>query len=172
MDGHEIVGPMGAIGQEKQEIVPYDFDNLPPHACAYCGIHDPHAVVKCLHQDCQKWFCNGKGLNEYGSHIVLHLVKSKHKMIELHPQSELKDASLECHSCKGTNIFLLGFMPAKTEAYVILLCREPCLRQLSVKESVYDTDNWQALIENKALLPWLVRQPTDLEYQRSRKIKP
>ena len=99
-------------------------------------------------------------------------MKSKHKTIELHPQAELKDASLECHSCKGTNIFLLGFMPAKTEAYVILLCREPCLRQLSVKGSVYDTDNWQALIENKALLSWLVRPPTDIEYQCSRKIKP
>ena len=49
MEGNEIVGPMGAIGQEKQVIQPYDFDNLPPHACAYCGIHDPCAVVKCLH---------------------------------------------------------------------------------------------------------------------------
>lgn len=103
-------------------------DNLPPHACAYCGVHDPAAVVKCVHHDCQKWFCNGKGLNEYGSHIVLHLVKAKHNQIQLHPHSELKDANLECHSCKCTNIFLLGFMPAKTEAYVILLCREPCLR--------------------------------------------
>ena len=34
MEGNEIVGPMGAIGQEKQVIQPYDFDNLPPHACA------------------------------------------------------------------------------------------------------------------------------------------
>ena len=125
-----------------------------------------------MHQDCNKWFCNGKGQNEYGSHIVLHLVKSKHKEIALHPQAELKDANLECHSCKCTNIFLLGFMPAKTEAYVILLCREPCLRQLGMKESAYDTDNWMPLIENKALLSWLVRAPTETEYQRSRKIKP
>ena len=63
-------------------------------------------------------------------------------------------------------------MPAKTEAYVILLCREPCLRQLGMKESAYDTDNWMPLIENKALLSWLVRAPTETEYQRSRKIKP
>ena len=79
MEASEIAGPMGAVSQEKQVIVPYDFDNLPPHACAYCGVHDPGAVVKCLHPDCQKWFCNGKGVNEYGSHIILHLVKSKHK---------------------------------------------------------------------------------------------
>ena len=116
---------VGSDGLSKP-VIPYDFDNLPPHACAYCGIHDPNCVVKCVATG--KWFCNGKGVNEYGSHIILHLVKSKNKQIELHPQADLKDANLECHSCKGTNIFLLGFMPAKTEAYVILLCREPCLR--------------------------------------------
>ena len=122
------IGTMEEVGSDglAKPVVPYDFDNLPAHACAYCGIHDPCSVVKCV--DDGKWFCNGKGTNEYGSHIILHLVKSKNKQIELHPQSELKDANLECHSCKGTNIFLLGFMPAKTEAYVILLCREPCLR--------------------------------------------
>lgn len=167
---------VGAVSAEQlidpEALKPYDFDNLPPHACAYCGVHDPAAVVKCMHGDCNKWFCNGKGLSEYGSHIVLHMVKSKHKEISLHPKSDLKDANLECHSCKGTNVFLLGFMPAKTEAYVIILCREPCLRQLSVKESVYDTDNWMPLIENKALLSWLVRPPTEVEHMRSRQIKP
>lgn len=29
---------------------------LPPHACSYCGIHNPACVVKCL--ICNKWFCN------------------------------------------------------------------------------------------------------------------
>lgn len=64
-------------------------------------------------------------------------------------------------------------MPAKTEAYVILLCREPCLRQLgSKKENAYDTENWMPLIENKALLSWLVREPSEIEHARSRKVKP
>ena len=64
-------------------------------------------------------------------------------------------------------------MPAKTEAYVILLCREPCLRQLSAKkDNAYDTENWMPLIENKSLLSWLVRPPTELEFARSRKVKP
>ena len=111
-------------------------------------------------------------MSEYGSHIVLHMVKSKHKEIELHPESPLKDATLECHCCKGNNMFLLGFMPAKVDAYLILLCREPCLRQLSVKESAYDTDNWQPLIKNKALLEWICNPPSELEFKRSRKIKP
>lgn len=111
------------------DVQPYDFDKLPVHHCAYCGIHSPQTVVKCLHKDCQKWFCNGNSTNpQSSSHIIMHLVKSKHKEIALHPDSELKDANLECHACKSTNIFLLGFMPAKTEAVVILLCREPCLR--------------------------------------------
>jgi regulator of nonsense transcripts 1 len=132
------------------EVTPYDFALLPAHHCAYCGIHSPCSVVKCMYKDCNKWFCNGNSISHTSSsHIIMHLVKSRHKEIQLHPESELKDANLECHACKSTNIFLLGFMPAKTEAYVILLCREPCLRQLSQKESVYDTENWHPLIDDK-----------------------
>jgi regulator of nonsense transcripts 1 len=64
-------------------------------------------------------------------------------------------------------------MPAKAEAYVILLCREPCLRQLSQKESVYDTENWHPLIdEKKQLLKWLVSHPSSAEYRQCRQIKP
>jgi len=127
-----------------------------------------------MHKDCNKWFCNGNNQNPGSTaHIIMHLVKSRHKEIQLHAESELKDANLECHACKSTNIFLLGFMPAKTEAYVILLCREPCLRQLSQKESVYDTENWHPLIdEKKQLLKWLVAHPTQIEYRQSRQIKP
>ena len=78
----ERLEEVGSDGLTKP-VIPYDFDNLPPHACAYCGIHDPNCVVKCVSTG--KWFCNGKGVNEYGSHIILHLVKSKNKQIELHP---------------------------------------------------------------------------------------
>jgi len=147
---------------ESIEVTPYDFAQLPAHHCAYCGIHSVCSVVKCMHKDCNKWFCNGNNQNPGSTaHIIMHLVKSRHKEIQLHAESELKDANLECHACKSTNIFLLGFMPAKTEAYVILLCREPCLRQLSQKESVYDTENWHPLIdEKKQLLKWLVAHPT------------
>lgn len=156
-----------------QEVVePYDFDNLPPHACAYCGVQNPETVVKCNSKDCGKWFCNGKGVNEYGSHILLHMVKAKHKEIQLHPDSPLKDTPLECYSCSSKNVFLLGFVSAKKEAVIILLCREPCVSQMSVKDSNWDMENWQALIENKALLSWLVRFPTDYEFKRSRKITP
>ena len=43
---------------------------------------------------------------------------------------------------------------------------------MSVKDSNWDMENWQALIENKALLSWLVRFPSDIEFKRSRKITP
>ncbi len=55
---------------------------------------------------------------------------------------------------------------------IILLCREPCLAQLSVKDSKWDMENWQPLIENKTILSWLVKYPPDIEFKRSFKIKP
>ena len=39
------------------------------HACAYCGIHDPAAVVQCLQT--RKWFCNGRG-NTSGNVLSHH----------------------------------------------------------------------------------------------------
>lgn len=41
------------------QLQPYDFDNIPPYSCVYCGIHDTRCVVQC--KICNKWFCNGKG---------------------------------------------------------------------------------------------------------------
>ena len=34
-------------------------EELPEHACHYCGIHDPASVVMC--RTTKKWFCNGRG---------------------------------------------------------------------------------------------------------------
>lgn len=49
--------------EDSMVVEPYDFSSLPPHACVYCGIHEPESVVKCGAKDCNKWFCNGKGLS-------------------------------------------------------------------------------------------------------------
>ena len=62
---------------EEEDEEGYYSKDLPPHACKYCGIHDPGCVVMC--NLCKKWFCNGKG-NTSGSHIVNHLVRAKHKV--------------------------------------------------------------------------------------------
>jgi len=93
---------------------------LPEWACSYCGIHSPSSVVKCM--QCNKWFCNGKG-HTTGSHIVTHLVKARHKEVSLHPDTPLGDTVLECYQCGTRNVFILGFIPAKKDTVVVLLCR-------------------------------------------------
>lgn len=116
-------------------------EELPPHACrsvhfllspplappltlcgvnSYCGIHNPACVVKCL--ICNKWFCNSRGSTS-GSHIVNHLVRAKHKEVTLHADSPLGETTPECYSCGAKNVFILGFIPAKSDTVVVLLCR-------------------------------------------------
>lgn len=43
-------------GMEGEGLTPRE---LPKHACAYCGIHNPAAVVLC--NGTKKWFSNGRG---------------------------------------------------------------------------------------------------------------
>jgi regulator of nonsense transcripts 1 len=104
---------------EEEEGAEYTRD-LPEHACRYCGFHDQAAVVYCLQS--KKWFCNGRG-NTSGSHIINHLVRSRAKEVQLHKDGPLGDTILECYNCGCRNVFLLGFVPAKAESVVVLLCR-------------------------------------------------
>lgn len=84
----------GDDGLQRQSDQPRQ---LPEHACKcalsvfadrdaclsharYCGIHNPACVVRCNFASCRKWFCNSRG-NTCGSHIINHLVKSKHKEV-------------------------------------------------------------------------------------------
>lgn len=126
---------------------------VPDYACSYCGIHSPACVVRCNVPSCQKWFCNGQVATS-GSHIVNHLVRAKHKEISLHADSPLGETTLECYTCGSRNVFILGFIPAKQEDTVMLLCREPCLGH-----NAESWGRWQPLIEDRALLPWLVEVP-------------
>src|SRR5882724_6335610 len=95
---------------------------------SYCGIHSPASVVKCL--ICSKWFCNSRG-NTSASHIVNHLVRAKHKEVILHAESPLGETTPECYNCGSKNVFMLGFIPAKSDTVVVLLCRQvpPSCRQ-------------------------------------------
>ncbi|KAI1738028.1 P-loop containing nucleoside triphosphate hydrolase protein [Xylaria scruposa] len=142
---------------------------LPPHACAYCGIHSPSSVVKCL--ACNKWFCSARG-NASSSHIVNHLVRARHKEVQLHPQSALGDTTLECYNCGTKNVFLLGFIPAKSDTVVVLLCRQPCAATPSSKDMSWDISRWQPLIEDRTFLSWLVSAPSDAEQLRARHLTP
>ncbi|KAB2578309.1 ATPase AAA+ type core [Lasiodiplodia theobromae] len=155
------------IGGKQQK--PDEDVELPPHACAYCGIHNPSSVVKCL--SCSKWFCSARG-NTSSSHIINHLVRARHKEVQLHPSSSLGDTVLECYNCGTKNVFLLGFIPAKSDTVVVLLCRQPCAAMPSSKDMNWDTSRWQPLIEDRSFLPWLVSQPSDQEQLRARHLSP
>ena len=53
-----VSGTLQELTLEDEEEVT-ETKELPEHACAYCGIHDPMAVVMC--NTTRKWFCNGRG---------------------------------------------------------------------------------------------------------------
>lgn len=152
--------------EDDEDTVPAE-EELPEHACAYCGIHDPACVVYDKAQG--KWFCNGRGKLP-ASHIITHLVRSRHKEVSLHKDSPLGDTVLECYNCCNTNVFLLGFVPAQGDSVVVLLCREPCLHAKGLEDMNWDLDAWQPLIVDGQFLPWLVRVPSEKEMARSRKI--
>jgi regulator of nonsense transcripts 1 len=79
---------------------------------------------------------------------------------------------LECYNCGTKNVFLLGFIPAKSDTVVVLLCRQPCAAMPSSKDMNWDTSRWQPLIEDRSFLPWLVAAPTDAEQLRARHLSP
>ncbi|KAF3928370.1 hypothetical protein ABW21_db0205604 [Orbilia brochopaga] len=160
--------PAGASAQDLRGAVDGDAE-LPVHACAYCGIHSPSTVVKCL--GCNKWFCSGRG-NTSSSHIINHLVRARHKEVCLHPSSSLGETTLECYNCGTRNVFLLGFIPAKSDTVVVLLCRQPCAAMPSSKDMNWDTSRWEPLIQDRAFLPWLVSEPSEAEQMRARHLQP
>eukprot|EP00871_Galdieria_phlegrea_P003796 jgi/Galph1/4417/GphlegSOOS_G3063.1 len=147
-----------------EESIPTE---LPPHACAYCGLHDPACVVKDVRDG--KWFCNAR-LGTPGCHIVMHLVRTRHKEVCLHEKNPLGETVLECYYCGTRNVFLLGFVPAQGDSVVVLLCRDPCLHSLAKKDVGWDLDQWQPLIEDRQFLPWLVKVPSEKELVRARHI--
>ncbi|KAJ2557537.1 ATP-dependent RNA helicase [Coemansia sp. RSA 1933] len=131
-------------------------EHLPEHSCAYCGVHDQSSVIKCL--ACKRWFCNARG-DTSSSHIIWHLVRAHHKEVQLHPESQLGDTVLECYNCCVRNVFSLGFIPAKGDTVVVILCR-PCASAPSSKDVMWDTGQWQPLIHERQLISWLVRVPS------------
>lgn len=86
----------------------------------------------------------------------------------LHSQSTLGETTLECYNCGTKNVFILGFIPAKSDTVVVLLCRQPCGSMPSNKDMNWDLSRWQPLIEDRSFLPWLVAVPSDAEQLRAR----
>uniref|UniRef100_A0A8C7ZJX6 ATP-dependent helicase RENT1 n=1 Tax=Oryzias sinensis TaxID=183150 RepID=A0A8C7ZJX6_9TELE len=158
---------LGELNFEEDEEDAYYTKDLPVHACSYCGIHDPACVVYC--NTSKKWFCNGRG-NTSGSHIVNHMVRAKCKEVTLHKDGPLGETVLECYNCGCRNVFLLGFIPAKADSVVVLLCRQPCASQSSLKDINWDSSQWQPLIQDRCFLSWLVKIPSEQEQLRARQI--
>ncbi|KAL5197748.1 hypothetical protein ABZP36_001260 [Zizania latifolia] len=158
--------PGAGAGEDGYDYGKGDFVE---HACRYCGIHNPACVARCNVPSCRKWFCNSRG-NTSGSHIVNHLVRAKHKEVCLHKDSPLGETILECYNCGCRNIFLLGFISAKAENVVVLLCREPCLSVNALKDMNWDLSQWCPLIDDRCFLSWLVKVPSEQEQLRARQI--
>ena len=144
---------------EDGEVAPAE---LPYWKCEYCNVHMPEAVVKCCATG--KWFCNYKPPGLPASCIVYHLVRSKHSEVMLHKESPLGEIKLECFLTGATNVFQLGFVPVK-EDLVVLLARD-----VEVPRDEYDWDlsKWSPLVQEKELVQWLVKKPSDAEALRAR----
>ena len=99
-------------------------------------------------------------------------MRARHKEVQLHPESSLGETVLECYNCGVRNVFLLGFIPAKSDTVVVLLCRQPCAASTSSKDMSWDISRWQPLIEDRTFLSWLVTVPTDAEQLRARHLSP
>ncbi|XP_065222847.1 regulator of nonsense transcripts 1-like [Planococcus citri] len=153
-----IALPSQSSQASQVESTPGKTQELPAFACVYCAIHDPSCVVMC--NICKKWFCNGRG-NTCGSHIVNHLMQSKHKEVTLHKVSPLGKTVLKCYACGMRNVFVLGFTPDKTGSAVVLLCRQPCAAQNSIKDLNWDQEKWKPLIEDRCFVSWLVKIPAE-----------
>lgn len=130
-------------------------------------ITTPVATRQCLL--CNKWFCNARGTTS-ASHIVNHLVRAKHREVVLHAESPLGETTPECYNCGSKNVFMLGFIPAKSDTVVVLLCRQPCAAMTSSKDIVWDTSQWSAIIDDRSFLSWLVKVPSEQEQLRARQI--
>ncbi|KAH3839137.1 regulator of nonsense transcripts 1-like [Dreissena polymorpha] len=169
LDGNinAITQGVGELQFEEDEEDQFYIKDLPKHACAYCGIHEPACVVYC--NTTKKWFCNGRG-NTSGSHIINHLVRARAKEVTLHKDGPLGETVLECYNCACRNVFLLGFIPAKADSVVVLLCRQPCATLSNLKDMNWDPSQWQPLIQDRQFLPWLVKVPADQDQLRARQI--
>ena len=41
---------------------------------------------------------------------------------------------MECYQCAARNVFALGYIPAKADTVVVILCRTPCAQQAAQKK--------------------------------------
>lgn len=134
-------------------------------SCSYCSISCTKSLVKC--DICQRWFCNAS-TGTSGSHIVTHLVHARHNQVSLHGDSDLGATALECYNCGSRNVFILGFVSAKQDSVVVILCRIPCAQK---KDATWDTSHWQPIIDNRLFLPWVAEIPSEEDLISAREVQ-
>ena len=162
---HETIEEGREDGEEDYVIGGVDggsYHNFPAKSCSYCGINGQSTLINSY--VCKKWFCNSRG-NTSGSHIVNHLVRTKHKEVTLH-----KDGPL-CYSCGVRNVFVLGSILAKADSVVVLLCRQPCATQTRLEDMTWEEEVCRPIISDRQLLSWLGKIPGNAEQLRSGQIK-
>jgi len=165
-DGAAMMADMGDMDDplDNDRYGEYENDELPEEHCRYCGVYNPATMCKAGDG---KWFCNGKlTASSSVSCIVNHLVRARQKEVTLHEESPLGETTLECYNCGTRNCFLLGFIPAKADNVVVLLCRI-CLDQRDLQDHSWDLSQWLPLIESRSFLPWLVKEPSEAEKNRA-----
>ena len=57
-------------------------------------------------------------------------------------------------------MFILGFIPAKADSVVVLLCRQPCAAQNSLKDMNWEQDQWKPLINDRYVTIYFSREVT------------
>lgn len=65
---------------------------------------------------------------------------------------------------------MLGYIPAKADSVVVILCRQPCATQTAIKNVNWHADDWKPLIHDRQLLSWLVKIPAENEQLRARQV--
>ncbi|XP_042439835.1 regulator of nonsense transcripts 1 homolog isoform X1 [Zingiber officinale] len=163
-----LAAGMSEINFEETGDEGYEFGqgNFTEHACGYCGVQNPGCIVRCNIPTCRKWFCQLWG-NAWGSHIVNHVVRAKHKEVLLHKDSPLGESILECYNCGCRNVLLLGFTSAATRSGFVILCREPCLNVNVLRGMNCDLSQWRPIIDDGCFLPWFIKVPSEQEQLRA-----
>ena len=88
--------------------------------------------------------------------------------VQLHKDSPLGDAVLECYASGTRNVFVLGFVPVKSENTVVLLARDTPVHHPTIKDLNLDLTQWQPIIEERGMVSWLVKVPSEQELSRAR----
>ncbi|EAY17561.1 regulator of nonsense transcripts 1, putative [Trichomonas vaginalis G3] len=127
--------------------------------CSYCLCDIPECLVK--DKAIGRWFCNGRG-KALHSHIIHHLVKSRHMEIELPPQNPYSQIPMTCYLCHSTNIFRLSFVQSQKTGKYFVLCRE-CCNDPQLHLYSLDLAHRQLIVQQTQMLEWLVRPPSHAE---------